>query len=108
MGKSDHQTPKYLFCSVRVFNTNFGGGPGFRRQYQQQRPQQPAHPLSQLLQFLPVLLLLLWTFMQIPSAPVSPLFTQTLFRAPWIEHKAESGAIWNTLVKAALSLIGLP
>lgn len=57
---------------VRVFHTNFGGGP-FRRQQQQQqqRPQQPASPIAQLLQFVPILLLLLWTFMQMPSAPVS-------------------------------------
>ncbi len=58
---------------VRVFHTNFGGGP-FRRQQQQQqqRPQQPASPIAQLLQFVPILLLLLWTFMQMPSAPVRP------------------------------------
>jgi len=57
-----------------VFNTQFGGG-GFRRQQQQQqqRPQQPANPFAQLLQFVPILLLLLWTFMQMPSAPVSLL-----------------------------------
>ena len=57
---------------VRVFHRQFGGQ-GFRRhqQQQQQGPQQPANPISQLLQFLPILLLLLWTFMQMPSAPVS-------------------------------------
>ena len=65
-----------------MFHTNFGAGQGFRRQHQQQRPQQPAHPLSQLLQFLPVLLLLLWTFMQMPSAPVSLLSTSSLLRKP--------------------------
>ena len=65
-----------------MFHTNFGAGQGFRRQYQQQRPQQPAHPLSQLLQFLPVLLLLLWTFMQMPSAPVSLLSASSLLRKP--------------------------
>lgn len=59
-------------CRVRVFHTQFGGGPFRRQQQQQQRPQQPANPMAQLLQFVPILLLLLWTFMQMPSAPVSP------------------------------------
>ena len=58
---------------VRVFHTQFGGGPFRRQQQQQQRqgPQQPPNPIAQLLQFVPILLLLLWTFMQMPSAPVS-------------------------------------
>lgn len=41
------------------------------RQQQQQAAGQPVNPMVQLLHFVPVILLLLFTFLQMPSQPVS-------------------------------------
>ena len=76
-------------CSMRygAFQTHFGG-PGFRRAQQQpQQPQQPASPMAQLLQFVPIILLLLWTFMQMPSAPVSAPHSTALHRFAQAQHR---------------------
>ena len=68
------------------FQTHFGG-PGFRRAQQPQQPQQPASPMAQLLQFVPIILLLLWTFMQMPSAPVSAPHSTAWHRSVQAWHR---------------------